>query len=95
MRTLTVCSENRYYKLKKTHWDRSAGPEMLGTESTSTSAKTKAKATPKSKKRQLEADVEDEEATPTAKGKGGAKKLKVDDGDVEEQPKIEPGSEED
>ena len=90
------CSESRYYKLKKTHWDTNGGSDLLqGGESAAaavTPKKTPTKPKPKSKKRQLETDGDEEEAAPEAKSESSAKKQKGDDEDIEGDTKAEPGS---
>jgi len=94
---LTRASENKYYKLKKAHWDTVGGAELVlkGMSGVDTSTSIGKADTPKSKKHQLEANQDDDESPAKKKGKGSAKKVKAGDGDDEAPTKMEPKAEDD
>ncbi|TKA35242.1 hypothetical protein B0A54_12517 [Friedmanniomyces endolithicus] len=90
-------AENKYYKLKKAHWDTVGGAELVlkGMSGVDTSTSIGKADTPKSKKHQLEANQDDDESPAKKKGKGSAKKVKAGDGDDEAPTKMEPKAEDD
>ncbi|KAK1075332.1 hypothetical protein LTR74_000294 [Friedmanniomyces endolithicus] len=91
-------AENKYYKLKKAHWDTVGGAELVlkGMGSADTPTKTNKKTdTPKSMKHQRVTDEDDQESPAAKKGKGSAKKMKAANGHDEAPTKVEPKAEDD